>query len=84
MTDQTRLPDGVLLAFYGDDFTGSSAVMEVMTFAGLPAVMFVESPTPCAVTAIFELSRHRDSERRSRPVSRLDGCALAGRLSGAC
>ena len=45
MTDQTRLPDGVLLAFYGDDFTGSSAVMEVMTFAGLPAVMFVETPT---------------------------------------
>lgn len=46
MTDKTRLPDGLLLAFYGDDFTGSSAVMEVMTFAGLPAVMFVESPTP--------------------------------------
>jgi uncharacterized protein YgbK (DUF1537 family) len=46
MTDQARLPEGVLLAFYGDDFTGSSAVMEVMTFAGLPAVMFVESPTP--------------------------------------
>ncbi|MGH6799581.1 MAG: four-carbon acid sugar kinase family protein [Roseiarcus sp.] len=45
MTDQTRLPDGLLLAFYGDDFTGSSAVMEVMTFAGLPAVMFVETPT---------------------------------------
>src|ERR1700735_8160 len=46
MTDQTQLPEGVLLAFYGDDFTGSSAVMEVMTFAGLPAVMFVETPTP--------------------------------------
>jgi 3-oxoisoapionate kinase len=46
MTDQIRLPDGLLLAFYGDDFTGSSAVMEVMTFAGLPAVMFVEAPTP--------------------------------------
>jgi uncharacterized protein YgbK (DUF1537 family) len=45
MTDQTKLPDGLLLAFYGDDFTGSSAVMEVMTFAGLPAVMFVETPT---------------------------------------
>ena len=39
------LPSGVLLAFYGDDFTGSSAVMEVMTFAGLRAVMFVEPPT---------------------------------------
>lgn len=33
-----------LLAFYGDDFTGSSAVMEVMTFAGLPTVMFLAPP----------------------------------------
>jgi 3-oxoisoapionate kinase len=45
MTESVGLPAGVLLAFYGDDFTGSSAVMEVMTFAGLPAVMFVETPT---------------------------------------
>jgi uncharacterized protein YgbK (DUF1537 family) len=45
MTQRRQLPDGLLLAFYGDDFTGSSAVMEVMTFAGLPAVMFVEPPT---------------------------------------
>lgn len=40
------LPDGPLLAFYGDDYTGSSAVMEVMTFAGLPAVLFLDVPTP--------------------------------------
>jgi 3-oxoisoapionate kinase len=46
MSDGGALPDGLLLAFYGDDFTGSSAVMEVMTFAGLPAVMFVEAPSP--------------------------------------
>ena len=46
MTGPRGLPAGTLLAFYGDDFTGSSAVMEVMTFAGLPAVMFVEIPTP--------------------------------------
>ena len=45
MTESAGLPAGVLVAFYGDDFTGSSAVMEVMTFAGLPAVMFVEMPT---------------------------------------
>ena len=44
--ESAGLPAGVLVAFYGDDFTGSSAVMEVMTFAGLPAVMFVETPTP--------------------------------------
>jgi len=41
----TSLPEGPLLAFYGDDFTGSSAVMEVMTFAGLPTVLFVDVPT---------------------------------------
>lgn len=35
-----------LLSFYGDDFTGSSAVMEVLTFAGVPTVMFLEPPTP--------------------------------------
>ena len=46
MTESAGLPAGILVAFYGDDFTGSSAVMEVMTFAGLPAVMFVETPTP--------------------------------------
>jgi 3-oxoisoapionate kinase len=46
MTESAGLPAGVLVAFYGDDFTGSSAVMEVMTFAGLPAVMFIETPTP--------------------------------------
>ena len=44
MSDRNDLPAGLLLAFYGDDFTGSSAVMEVMTFAGLPAVMFLEPP----------------------------------------
>ncbi len=35
-----------LLTFYGDDFTGSSAVMEVLAFAGLPTVMFLDVPSP--------------------------------------
>jgi 3-oxoisoapionate kinase len=39
------IPDGPLIAFYGDDFTGSSASMEVLTFAGLPTVLFVDVPT---------------------------------------
>ena len=42
----TRLPEGLLVAWYGDDFTGSAAVMEVLTFAGLPSVLFLEVPTP--------------------------------------
>jgi len=40
------LPAGRLVAFYGDDFTGSSAVMEVLAFAGLPTVLFTGRPSP--------------------------------------
>lgn len=36
---------GVLVAWYGDDFTGASAVMEVLTFAGLNALLFLDVPT---------------------------------------
>lgn len=34
-----------VLTFYGDDFTGSSAVMEVLAFAGLPSIMFLDIPS---------------------------------------
>ncbi|WP_331284398.1 four-carbon acid sugar kinase family protein [Devosia neptuniae] len=44
MTDNA-LPAGVLLSFYGDDFTGSSAVMELLSFAGLPTVLFLAPPS---------------------------------------
>lgn len=40
----TALPGGKLIAFYGDDFTGSTDVMEVLTFAGLPTVLFLDVP----------------------------------------
>lgn len=43
---EARLPDGPLLSFHGDDYTGSSAVMEVLSFAGLPTVLFLGTPTP--------------------------------------
>src|SRR5688572_28958007 len=42
----TALPDGPIVAWYGDDFTGAAATMEAMTFAGLPAAVFFEPPTP--------------------------------------
>ncbi len=40
------LPPGLLLSWYGDDFTGSAAVMEVLTFSGVPSVLFLDTPTP--------------------------------------
>lgn len=35
-----------LVAWYGDDFTGAAAVAEVLTFAGVPSVLFLDVPTP--------------------------------------
>jgi uncharacterized protein YgbK (DUF1537 family) len=46
MTGHLPLPGGPLVAFYGDDYTGSSAAMEALTFAGLPTILFLEPPTP--------------------------------------
>jgi uncharacterized protein YgbK (DUF1537 family) len=46
MSTGPALPNGPLLTFYGDDFTGSSAVMEVTAFAGMPTVLFLNPPTP--------------------------------------
>ncbi|WP_299815642.1 four-carbon acid sugar kinase family protein [uncultured Roseibium sp.] len=40
-----KLPEGPLVAWYGDDFTGAAAVMEVLAFAGLPSILFLDVPT---------------------------------------
>lgn len=45
MSAQRPLPAGPLVAFYGDDFTGSSASMEALAFAGLETVLFLAPPT---------------------------------------
>jgi len=34
----------LLLTFYGDDFTGSTDSMEVLSLGGVPAVLFLEPP----------------------------------------
>jgi uncharacterized protein YgbK (DUF1537 family) len=40
-------PRAVLrLAFYGDDFTGSTDALEVLAFAGVRCALFLEPPTP--------------------------------------
>lgn len=36
----------LLLAFYGDDFTGSTDAMEALSLSGLRTVLFVSSPRP--------------------------------------
>ncbi len=46
---------GPLLTFYGDDFTGSSAVMEVLSFAGIPTMLFLEVPDADALSRYPDL-----------------------------
>ena len=36
----------MLLSFYGDDFTGSTDVMESMSVHGIKTVLFTRIPTP--------------------------------------
>ena len=48
-TAHASLPEGLLLAYYGDDFTGSTDAMEAMTAAGIPTILFLDSPTPEAL-----------------------------------
>jgi uncharacterized protein YgbK (DUF1537 family) len=36
----------LLLTYYGDDFTGSTDVMEALTLGGLKAALFLQPPTP--------------------------------------
>ena len=59
------LPDGPLLAFYGDDFTGSTAVLEALAFEGLRTILYLEEPDaemlakagPCRAVGLAGLSR---------------------------
>jgi 3-oxoisoapionate kinase len=44
------------LAFYGDDFTGSTDALEVLAFAGLNCALFLKAPTPAALQSFGDLS----------------------------
>ena len=39
-----HLPAGAWLAYYGDDFTGSTDVMDAFAHAGIPTVLFLRTP----------------------------------------
>ncbi|MEJ8847921.1 3-oxo-isoapionate kinase OiaK [Variovorax rhizosphaerae] len=73
---EQQLPDGPLLAYYGDDFTGSTDSMEAMTAAGIPTVLFLDLPTPdmlarfpqARCVGIAGSSRGRDPEWMQREL----------------
>ena len=67
------LPTGLLLGFYGDDFTGSTATLEALAFAGLKTVLLFDTPDEdllaafpdCRAIGIAGLSRARSPDRKS-------------------
>lgn len=71
------LPEGVLLAFYGDDFTGSTDAMEVTARAGLRTVLFTGPPSPedlqafsdCRVVGVAGTARSRSPEWMERHLA---------------
>jgi uncharacterized protein YgbK (DUF1537 family) len=68
----------MLLTYYGDDFSGSTDVMEALTLGGVPAVLFLEPPSPealkrfpeCKAVGVAGVSRSESPEW------------MAGNLSG--
>ena len=83
MSASHALPDGPLVAFYGDDFTGSSAAMEALAFAG-PANGAVPRTADAGAPAAFaRLPRHRHRRRRALARPRMDGPAPAAGLRAA-
>ena len=43
----------LLLTYYGDDFTGSTAALEELALGGVPAALFLEPPAPQELAARF-------------------------------
>ncbi|SAL34465.1 3-oxo-isoapionate kinase OiaK [Caballeronia humi] len=48
-------PAGPLLAYYGDDFTGSTDAMEAMTAAGVPTLLCLDTPAPDLLARLPEV-----------------------------
>lgn len=46
-------PQGLLIAFYGDDFTGSTDAMEALATNGVRTALFLETPSPDKLAQTF-------------------------------
>ena len=75
------MADAPWVAWLGDDFTGSAAVMEVLQFAGLPSVLFTDIPSAdlaarfagCRGVGIATTARSHDPAWMARNLPALFG-----------
>ena len=55
--------EAILLGYYGDDFTGSSDVMEVLSLMGIPTVLFLNAPNQNEIDRfVFKNKNFKDSD----------------------
>lgn len=61
-----RKENDIFLSFYGDDFTGSTDVMESLTLNGIPAVLFLQPPEKTELDAFRLKNSWYDSSGKVR------------------
>ena len=71
----------LLMAFYGDDFTGSADAMEALTINGVRTALFLGHPTEERLSEDLRRPRWRMTEQ---PVQRGRDIAGKGGGSGVC
>ena len=77
MSDQ-RASRPLRLAFYGDDFTGSTDALEVLAFSGLRCALFLSVPTPDHyLPLLYVISLLQEGESISFPVQGFDGGSVS-------
>ncbi len=67
-----RSMSGLLYVYYGDDFTGSTDVLESLALAGIESVLFLGLPSQNTPRSIPQLPSHRNRRRQSQPNPRVD------------
>jgi uncharacterized protein YgbK (DUF1537 family) len=64
----------MLLAFYGDDFSGSSDVLEVLAAAGVPTILFLRPPSAAQLARFLGIRAVGIAGlSRSLPTEKLEG-----------
>ena len=67
-----RSMSSLLYIYYGDDFTGSTDVLESLALAGIESVLFLGLPSQNTSRSIPQLPSHRNRRRQSQPTPRVD------------
>ncbi len=67
--------DRPLVSYYGDDFTGSTDVMEALASNGIATVLFLDVPHARNAGALQGLPRNRHCRDKPQRDARLDATA---------